>query len=92
MAVVSPITAATTAALPVIVDVATGGELTAVAGAGVLLALVAIAAIAGERSAQRLNPRLLAMALAAGVGFAVFFIFISQTDEASGFWPLSHYL
>jgi drug/metabolite transporter (DMT)-like permease len=28
------------------------------------------------------------MALLAGVGFAVFFIFISQTDEASGFWPL----
>lgn len=88
MAVVSPITAATTAALPVIVDVATGGELTAIAGAGVALALVAIVAIARERSASRLNPRLLAMALVAGIGFAVFFIFISQTDEASGFWPL----
>lgn len=88
MAVVSPITAATTAALPVIVDVATGGELTFVAGVGVALALVAIVAIARERSASRLNPRLLAMALVAGIGFAVFFIFISQTDEASGFWPL----
>ena len=88
MAVVSPVTAATTAALPVIVDVATGGELTVVAGLGVAMALVAIVAIARERSVARLNPRLLGMALVAGVGFAVFFIFISQTSEASGFWPL----
>ena len=88
MAVVSPITAATTAALPVIIDVATGGEITPVAAVGVVLALLAIVAIAGERSTGRLNPRLLGMALLAGVGFAVFFIFISQTDEASGFWPL----
>jgi drug/metabolite transporter (DMT)-like permease len=88
MAVVSPITAATTAALPVVVDVATGGELTLIVAVGVALALLAIGAIARERSAARLNPRLLGMALVAGVGFAVFFIFISQTDEASGFWPL----
>ena len=46
MAVVSPVTAATTAALPVIVDVATGGELTFIAGVGVMLALLAIMAIA----------------------------------------------
>lgn len=88
MAVVSPIAAATTAALPVVVDVATGGELAVMAGFGVVLALLAIVAIARERSADRLNPRLLAMALAAGVGFAVFFVFISETAEASGFWPL----
>lgn len=88
MAVVSPITAATAAALPVIVDVTTGGELTFVAAVGVGLALAAILAMATERSAKRLNPRLLMMALVAGIGFAVFFIFISQTEEASGFWPL----
>jgi len=88
MAVVSPITAATTAAIPVVVDLATGGSLTLPAGAGVLLALGAIATIAGERSAARLSPRLLGMALAAGVGFAAFFIAIAQTGEASGFWPL----
>jgi drug/metabolite transporter (DMT)-like permease len=88
MAVVSPITAATTAALPVVVDLLTGGELTALAAVGVAVALVAIMTIAGERSRQRLNPRLLAMALAAGVGFAAFFIAISQTAEASGFFPL----
>jgi drug/metabolite transporter (DMT)-like permease len=88
MAVISPIAAATTAALPVIVDVATGGELTLTAGIGIGLALVAMVVIAGERSAKRLNPRLLGMACAAGIGFAVFFIFISQTAEASGFWPL----
>ncbi len=88
MAVVSPITAATTAAIPVIVDMATGGSLSWVAAAGVGLALVAILAIAREQSAQRLSPRLLVMALAAGTGFAVFFVAIGQTDSASGFWPL----
>jgi drug/metabolite transporter (DMT)-like permease len=88
MAVVSPITAATTAAIPVIVDMATGGELGVLAATGVGIALLAIVTIARERSQQQLNPRLLAMALAAGTGFAVFFIAISQTAEASGFWPL----
>ena len=88
MAVVSPITAATTATIPVVVDLATGGSLTVVAGIGVVVALVAIATIASERSTQRLNPRLLGMSLAAGTGFAVFFIAIAQTSEASGFWPL----
>lgn len=88
MAVVSPITAATTAAIPVIVDLATGGSLTLLAALGVVLALAAIGTIAGERSGRRLSPRLLAMALAAGAGFAAFFIAIAQTSEASGFWPL----
>ncbi len=88
MAIVSPITAATTAAIPVIVDLATGASLTVIAWTGVLVALVAIGTIATERSSQRLNPKLLMMSLAAGTGFAVFFIAIAQTGEASGFWPL----
>ncbi len=88
MAVVSPITAATTAAIPVVFDLATGASLSPLAIGGVVLALVAIATIAGERSARRLSPRLVAMSLAAGTGFAVFFIAIAQTSEASGFWPL----
>lgn len=88
MAIVSPMTAATTAAIPVVVDLATGGSLTPLAIVGVVLALVAIATIAGERSSRRLSPRLLLMALAAGTGFAAFFIAIAQTSEASGFWPL----
>lgn len=88
MAIVSPVTAATTAAIPVVVDLLTGGSMTTLAIIGVLVALAAIGTIAGERSSERLSPRLLAMALAAGTGFAVFFIAIAQTSEASGFWPL----
>lgn len=88
MAVVSPITAATTAALPVLVDLATGGELTPIAALGVVAALAAIGTIASERSEQRISPRLIGFALAAGSGFALFFIAIGQTAEASGFWPL----
>lgn len=88
MAIVSPVTAATTAVIPVIVDLLSGGSLSVVAGIGVILAVLAIATIARERSERRISPRLLGMALAAGVGFATFFIAISQTAEASGFWPL----
>ncbi len=88
MSIVSPLTAATTAAIPVVFDLATGGSLSTLAVLGVVVALAAIATIAGERSTQRLSPRLLAMALGAGTGFAVFFIAIAQTSEASGFWPL----
>lgn len=88
MAIVSPVAAATTAALPVIVDISTGGDLSGVATVGVAVALVAIVTIARERSDRRLSPHLLGMALAAGTGFALFFIAIAQTSEASGFWPL----
>jgi drug/metabolite transporter (DMT)-like permease len=88
MAIVSPVTAATTAAIPVFVDLITGGSLSTFAAIGVLVAVVAIATIAGERSSQRLSPRLLVTAFVAGIGFAVFFIAFAQTSEASGFWPL----
>ncbi|MCP3997518.1 MAG: DMT family transporter [bacterium] len=88
MAIVSPITAATTATIPVVVDLATGETMTPLAMVGVPIALIAIATIAGERSSRRLSPRLLVMAMCAGAGFAAFFIAIAQTSEASGFWPL----
>ena len=88
MAVVSPVAAATSAILPVIVDLATGGELSTLALMGILIALVAIVTIASERSHKRLSPRLLAMAVASGAGFGTFFVAIAQTAEASGFWPL----
>jgi drug/metabolite transporter (DMT)-like permease len=88
MAIISPVTAATTAAIPVVVDLVSGGTLAPLAVVGVLLALAAITMIAGERSITRISVRLLVMALAAGTGFALFFIAIAQTSEASGFWPL----
>ena len=88
MAIISPITAATTAALPVVVDLATGGTLEPTAVAGIVLALAAIVTIAWQRSASGLSLGLLTMALVAGIGFALFFIAISQTAETSGFWPL----
>ncbi len=88
MAIVSPVTAATTAAIPVVVDLATGASLSTGAVIGIGLALIAIVTIAQERSDRRLSPRLLMMALAAGTGFAIFFIAIAQTPESSGFWPL----
>ncbi len=88
MAIVSPVTAATTAALPVVVDIVSGGQLSETATIGVFVALGAILTIAGERSSNSLSPRLLGMAILAGTGFALFFIAIAQTSEASGFWPL----
>ena len=88
MAIVSPVTAATTASIPVVIDLATGETLSVPAMVGVAVALTAIAMIATERSSRRLSPRLLMMALGAGTGFAAFFIAIAQTSEASGFWPL----
>lgn len=88
MSLVSPVAAATSAILPVIIDLATGGELSTLAVIGIVIALVAIVTIARERSHQRLNRRLLAMAIASGAGFGMFFVAIAQTAEASGFWPL----
>ncbi len=88
MSVVSPVAAATSATLPVLVDLGTGGELSTLAIVGILIALVAIVTIARERSAKRLSPRLVTMAIVSGIGFGTFFVAIAQTAEASGFWPL----
>lgn len=88
MSVVAPISGAAAAAIPVVFDLGTGAQLSRVEFAGIVLAVAAVLTIGLDRSATHLNTRLLLQAVAAGAAFAVFFIALGSTAEASGLWPL----
>lgn len=97
MTVVAPITSVTSAAIPVVVGLVGGERPSAVALTGVVCALVAIALVSlapprpGTMSA--VTGHLVAMAVAAGVGFALFFVFLARANDAApggdaGLWPI----
>lgn len=88
MSVVAPIAGATSAVIPVLVDLASGTQLTGLEWLGILCALVAMLAIGLDDSARHLDGKLLLQAVAAGVAFSVFFLALGQTSPDSGLWPL----
>ena len=90
MTVVAPITAVVSALVPVAVGVATGERPSAVALVGVALALAAVALVSGVggRAEQPTRPGIVALALGAGLGFGLLFVFLDRTSDDSGFWPL----
>ena len=99
MTVVAPTTAVEAAIIPVIFGLAGGERPSALALAGVALALPAVALVsssprggpddgAGDGGSEgRLPPGLLD-ALAAGLAFGFFFISLERTGSGSGLWPL----
>ena len=87
MSVVAPITGATGAAIPVIVDVAGGARLSGPEWVGIALAFGAVALLGLEITVKRISTRTFFGAIVAGAAFAVFFIALAQTEEGSGLWP-----
>lgn len=88
MSLVAPIIGTVAAVLPVIWDVATGASITTLNWLGVVVGIVAVALIAGERSGETLSTKLLLQALGAAVAFAIFYIALAQTSTDSGLWPI----
>lgn len=94
MSLVAPTTAAAAAALPVIAGVMLGDRLTALAVAGVVCALGSVLLVSlngegsGEAADRKKALRTLGMALAAGAGFGLFFVFLARTPSDSSLWPL----
>lgn len=101
MSVVAPVSAAVAAAVPVAVGLALGERPGALALAGILVALPAIAMIgaggesahasAGARAGRAIALRRLpgvAHGLVSGLGFAAFFVFLARTSSGAGLWPL----
>lgn len=93
MGVVAPITAALSAALPALFDLAGGTRLSPMTLAAMALALVAIiiASIApghDDHAGQYRPRRALALSLVSGVGFAGAFIAFSFTSDGSGLVPI----
>ncbi|MGH7718094.1 MAG: EamA family transporter [Gemmatimonadaceae bacterium] len=90
MAVVAPLSAITTAALPMLVGLSTGERPGTLAVAGVLTALPAIWMISTAGSGLRHADRAdLANGLMAGLGFGVQFSALGQVGEQAGLTPLA---
>jgi drug/metabolite transporter (DMT)-like permease len=96
MAVVAPVTAVTSAAIPVVVGLllrepATGPRLL---GVGCALAAIAMVSLAPRRPGEpaRVTGALLALAFGAGASFALFFLLTAQAGRVAvgpaGLWPV----
>lgn len=104
MSVVGPVSAVGAAVLPVIVGVTTGERPNPLAVLGVLVALPAIALVAGDGNssspadqaadrrsrAARLRSSSLTDGLIAGVAFGVFFVALAQAGAHAGLWPMAY--
>ena len=88
MSVVSPITGALVALIPVIVGLSLGEVLTTAQWAGVLLAVVAVVLVSSSGESAHLDVRVLGLALIAAVWFAAFFVVLDRTSVDAGLWPL----
>lgn len=88
--VVSPLTAAVGAIVPLGVGTALGGRPEPMALLGIALGVVAVVLASGgaSRGHTSVSPRVLAATVAAGACFGGFFVSLSQTDAGAGLWPL----
>ena len=86
MAVVAPVASLIGAGLPVVVGLGAGerpGLLTLI---GIAIAIPAIYLVSGGDDGAGSSGVL--HAVVAGLGFGLFFIFLAQTPDAAGLWPL----
>lgn len=101
MNVISPVTALTSAAVPVVAGVLYGERPASLAWVGIALGLAAIVLISrspdpdpGETAQElavlhgRASGRAIVFALIAGVGFGAYFICLARADADSGLWPV----
>jgi uncharacterized membrane protein len=91
MSVVAPVTAVTSAAVPVLVGLLGGDSIGPWAAAGIALALVAVVLVSAEGGLSALRaarPATVAPALAAGAAFGIFFVLLDRTSQDSGLTPL----
>lgn len=90
MTVVAPITAVTSAVLPVAFGLIRGERPGGLAYLGMVLAVAAVALVSGAIGARHVATRrsTIVFALVGGLGFAVIFIALGETSKGSGAWPL----
>jgi drug/metabolite transporter (DMT)-like permease len=91
MSVVAPVAALLSAAVPVLAGLGGGERPSGAALAGIALALGAIVLVSRETPDVARHPRrsqALALAVAAGVGFGLFFVAIDHAGDGVGLWSL----
>jgi drug/metabolite transporter (DMT)-like permease len=91
VAVIAPVAAVVGTMLPVLFGLWTGERPAALDWAGVAVAFPAFLLLgSGHGPAGRTTTRQAAvLGVLVGIGFGLFAIFLSQTDPASGMWPLA---
>jgi drug/metabolite transporter (DMT)-like permease len=91
MSVIAPVTAVTAAAVPVLVGLFSGNRIGPWAGAGILLALLAVVLVSAEggvASLRAARPASLTAPLVAGTAFGLFFVLLDRTSAEAGLTPL----
>jgi drug/metabolite transporter (DMT)-like permease len=93
MSVVAPTTAVVGAAIPAIIGIGRGEELSLPTALGIGVAILAIVLVArtgtvGAGPGDRSSRSALILAITAGIGFSAFFIALAETESAAGMWPL----
>ena len=89
MAIFAPVSAVTTALVPVGVGLVLDRTPSALALVGVACAVAGIGLVSLARGAARVaTPRIIALALASGVCFGIFFAVLGKTGPQAGLWPL----
>ena len=88
MSVFAPVTAVTTAVVPLVVGLVLEGTPSTPALVGAVCAVVAIALVSRAPGERRVSPRTVALALTAGTCFGVFFVILGRAGPAAGIWPL----
>ncbi|MEN9646832.1 MAG: hypothetical protein RL238_3501 [Actinomycetota bacterium] len=88
--VVAPVSAVVGAAVPVLVGVVTGERPGALAFAGIVIAVVAVALVSGALGTHHhTTPRpIVVLAVLVGVCFGLLFVALDRADADSGMWPL----
>ena len=86
MAVVAPVSSIVGAGLPVVAGLVLGERPGSATLAGIAVAIPAIWLLSGGGAGSERTG--VGLAVAAGVGFGIFFIFLGQTPEEAGLWPL----
>jgi drug/metabolite transporter (DMT)-like permease len=89
MSIVSPVTGALSAMLPVAWGLSSGESIAPLQWIGIGIAITSVAMIASDRSDARLSSSVIVLSLVASLGFAAFFIALSQTSPDAGMWPLA---
>jgi drug/metabolite transporter (DMT)-like permease len=89
MSVVAPLSAVLSAALPTLAGVLFGEHLRALAWAGVVLAMPAVALVSLQSADRQASRRAgILTGLVAGAGFALLFIALERAGTSAGAWPL----
>lgn len=86
MAVVAPVASLVGAGLPVLVGLVLGERPGSFTLAGIAVAIPAIWLVSGGDTVSE-RPGV-GLAVAAGLGFGAFFVFLGQTPDEAGLWPL----